>query len=77
VPGQQFQVAHTYQRYSAGDGFHVTVTHQFGVDVTEMWRDGFGPHRVDFLNAVAPVPVIAQNQPYLMPVIQEEGVPIG
>jgi len=77
VPGQQFQVAHTYQRYSTGAGFQVRVTHQFGVDVTEMWQDGVGPHRVDFLNAVAPVPVIAQNQPYVMPVIQEEGVPIG
>jgi hypothetical protein len=77
VPGQQFLVAHTYRRFSTGGGFPVTVTHEFGVDVTEMWQDGFGAHVVNFPNAVAPVPVVATNQPYMMPVVQEEGVPVS
>lgn len=80
VPDQQFLVAHTYQRYSTGDGFHVTVTHQFGVDVTEFWQDSTPPHphELDFPNVIPPVSVPAQPAPaYVMPVVQEEGVPIG
>ena len=77
VPGQQFIVAHTYSRYSGGDGFPVRVTHQFGVDVTEMWQDATGTHEVNYPNAVPPVPVVALNQPYPKPIVQEEGVPVG
>jgi hypothetical protein len=79
VPGQQFLVAHTYTKYSTGGGFQVTVTHQFGVDVTEMWWDAASPpaHVLQFPNAVPPVPVVAANQPYAMPVVQEEGVPVS
>jgi hypothetical protein len=79
VPGQQFLVAHTYRRYSLGDGFHVTATHQYGVDVSELWRDSDpNPHRLDFFDVVPPVDVPALPLPaYVMPVVQEEGVPIG
>jgi len=79
IPNQQFVVAHTYHRYSVGDGFHVTVTHQYGVDVTELWRDSApNTHRIDFLDVIPPVDVPALPLPaYVMPVVQEEGVPIG
>jgi hypothetical protein len=78
VPGQQFLVAHTYRHYSAGNNnFQVTVTHHFGADVTEMWRDAAGPHQVDFPQAVAPIPVVPANQPFVKPIVQEEGVPIA
>jgi hypothetical protein len=79
VPAQQFLVAHTYHSYSTGDGFHVTVSHQFGIDVTEYWRDADPhAHRLDFPDAVPPVVVPSAPQPaYVIPVVQEEGVPIG
>jgi hypothetical protein len=77
VPGQQFLVAHTYRQYSTAGQFPVVVTHQFGVDVREMWQDAGGTHEVDFPNAVPPVAVGAQNQPYVKQVVQEEGVPVG
>jgi hypothetical protein len=77
VPGQQFLVAHTYRQYSTAGQFPVVVTHQFGVDVREMWQDAGGTHEVDFPNAVPPVAIGAQNQPYVKQVVQEEGVPVG
>jgi len=79
APNQQFLVAHTYNRYSTGDGFHVTVTHRYGVDVTEYWRDADpNPHVLQFPDAVPPVAVPAQPLPaYTIPIVQEEGVPVG
>ncbi|TMC04485.1 MAG: hypothetical protein E6J41_24725 [Chloroflexi bacterium] len=79
MPDQQFLVAHTYHRYSTGDGFHVSVTHQYGIDVTELWRDADpNAHRLDFPNAVPPVAVPSTPLPaYVIPVVQEEGVPVG
>ena len=79
VPNQQFLVAHTYNRYSTGDGFHVTATHRYGVDVSEFWRDSDPqPHELDFPNAVPPVDVPSAPLPaYVIPIVQEEGVPIG
>jgi hypothetical protein len=79
VPNQQFLVAHTYHRYSTGDGFHVTANHQYGIDVTELWRDADpNAHRLDFPNAVPPVSVPSAPLPaYVIPVWQEEGVPVG
>jgi hypothetical protein len=78
VPNQQFVAAHTYRKYSTGDGFHVTVSHQYGVDVDEYWWDSAGTHHVSFQDAVPPVDVPGAPQPFfVMPVVQEEGVPIG
>ena len=78
VPNQQFMAAHTYVKYSIGDGFHVTVTHQYGVDVEEFWWDSAGSHHLTFPDAVAPVNVPSAPQPFfIMPIVQEEGVPIG
>jgi len=80
VTGHQFEVAHTYTRYSTGDGFHVTATHAYGVDVTELWFDADSPppHKLVFPNVIPPVGVPAVPLPaYVMPVVQEEGVPVG
>lgn len=78
VPNQQFVAAHTYTRYSIGGGFHVTVNHQYAVDVEEFWWDSAGSHRVNIPDAVPPVNVPGAPQPFFaMPVVQEEGVPIG
>jgi hypothetical protein len=78
MPNQQFAVAHTYHSYSTGGGFHVTVTHRFGVDVSEFWRDADpNPHRLDFFDVIPPVDVPSLPQPYVMPIVQEEGVPVG
>jgi hypothetical protein len=80
IPNEQFLVAHTYHRYSVGDGFHVTATHQYGVDVTELWQDASPPHPhvLNFPNAIPPVNVPSLPLPaYVMPVVQEEGVPVG
>jgi hypothetical protein len=79
VADQQLLVAHTYTRYSTGDGFHVTATHHYGVDVTELWRDSSpNPHRLDFPDVIPPVDVPALPLPaYVMQIVQEEGVPIG
>jgi hypothetical protein len=79
MANQQYLVAHDYHKYSSGNGFDVTVTTHYGVDVTELWWDGASPpaHRLDFPNAIPPVAVGATNQPYAMPVVQEEGVPVS
>jgi hypothetical protein len=77
VSGQQLATTHTYVRYSAGDGYHVTVTHHFGIDVSEMWRDGAGAHQINVPNAIPPVAVVPANQPYAKSIIQEEGVPVS
>jgi len=75
-PNQQFLVAHVYRSYSTGGGFPVTVNHRFGVDVTEFWNDAGGTHRRDFPGALT-VSVPSTPVPYLMPIVQEEGVPVG
>jgi hypothetical protein len=77
VPNQQFVASHTYQRYSTGDGFHVTVHHQYGVDVDEYWWDSRGPNHAFIPDAVPPVDVPGAPQPFAMPIVQEEGIPIG
>jgi hypothetical protein len=77
---QQFLVTHTYHKYSTvADGFHVTVRHRYGIRVDEAWLDSAGSHVVnDIPTGVGPVDVLALPQPYYpMPVIQEEGVPVG
>jgi hypothetical protein len=77
VPDEQFLVAHTYTRYSSGDGFHVTVTHRFGVDVKEFWQDAQNhPGEADFPGVVT-LDVPTDPPLYAMPVVQEEGVPVG
>jgi hypothetical protein len=75
---QQAAASHTYNRYSTGDGFHVTVTHHFGVDVNEVWTD------TNNLTNHAPVPGIpdltvpGNPQPFFAKqIVQEEGVPVG
>lgn len=77
VANQQFVASHVYKKYSLGDGFHVTVTHRYGVDVDEFWWDSAGSHHVTLQNAVPPVDVPGAPQPFVMPILQEEGVPIG
>ena len=78
IANQQFEVAHTYHSYSPPGGFHVTVAHQFGVDVSEFWVDSSGANRVDYPDVVPPVTVPALPLPfYAMPIVQEEGVPVG
>jgi hypothetical protein len=74
-PGQQFLVTHSYARYNTA-GFQVRVTHSYTVDASEMWVDAAGPHVQDLGNQIT-IPVTAQPQPYIMPILQEEGVPIG
>jgi hypothetical protein len=77
IAGENFLVAHTYDHYTpAGAPFQVKVTHQFGVDVTELWQDSLGPHTQNFGQVVA-VPVLTNPDPFNVTVVQEEGVPIG
>jgi len=48
------------------------------VDVTEDWLDSNGHGHADFRDVVPPVVVPGDPQPfYVMPIVQEEGVPIG
>jgi len=75
--GQQFVIAHTYHKYSPPGGFQVTIRHRYGVDLQEFWFDSNGTNRVDISNVVPPTEVVAAPAPFLMPVVQEEGVPIG
>lgn len=76
-PNQQFLVAHTYSQYSTGDGFHITVTHRFSVDVKEFWQDAQNhPGEADFPDA-ATLDVPTDPPLFAMPVVQEEGVPVG
>jgi hypothetical protein len=71
----QFVVPHTYNRYNTA-GYQVRVTHTYRVDASEAWVDAGGPHSVDVATRIQ-IPVPAQPAPYIMPIIQEEGVPIG
>lgn len=78
VPDQQFSIEHTYVKYSTGGGFPVTVHHFYGVDVDEFWFDSAGSHHVTIPDAVPPVDVPSNPQPFFrMPILQEEGVPVG
>jgi hypothetical protein len=74
---QPFAASHVYNRYSTGDGFHVTVTHYFGVSATEVWTDtNLQTNRFDFPTQEVPVP--GNPQPFFAKqIVQEEGVPIG
>jgi hypothetical protein len=76
---EQFAASHVYTRYSTGDGFHITVTHHYGVDVSEIWTDtNAQTNHADFPNAIPDLTVPANPLPfYAKQVVQEEGVPVG
>jgi hypothetical protein len=76
---QQFAASHSYSRYSTGDGFHITVTHHYGVDVSEVWTDTNNQtNRQDFPNAIPDLTVPSNPQPFFAKqIVQEEGVPVG
>ena len=76
--GQQFAASHAYRSYSTGDGFHVTVTHHYGVDVSEVWTDTRNRSNRAFPPGIPDLTVPANPQPFFAkPIVQEEGVPVG
>jgi hypothetical protein len=74
---QPFAASHAYSQYSTGDGFHVRVTHYFGVTASELWTDtNLQTNRRDFPAQDVPVP--GNPQPFFAKqIVQEEGVPVG
>lgn len=72
---QQLATMHTYTSYSTGDGFHVTVTHHYGIDIQEVWVDSRPGTQHGNPPAIPDVEI--PTAPFAKPVVQEEGVPVG
>jgi hypothetical protein len=77
TPQSNITARHVYTRYSPAGGFPVTVNHHYVVDVSEFWNDSAGFHQQDTPGVVPDLVVPGNPQPFLMPIVQEEGVPVG
>jgi hypothetical protein len=76
-PQAVVSAGHIYMKYNTG-GYQVTVQENYGMTIDEYWWDT-GPHGPIPLDPVAlgvpPINLVAG--PYVQPVLQEMGVPVG